>query len=280
VGPADLLRDTQRAFDGVAASYERSNAENRLLSAMRTRTRRVFERFVPAGSRVLDLGCGTGSDVEHFARRGDRVTAVDWSPAMVAETERRVRAAGLAGRVVAQHLGIHQIDCLAPGAFDAAHSSFGPLNCVADLPDIARQIANRLRPGGVLVASVIGRVCPWEIALYLARGNWRRATLRFSNGMVPVPLEGRTVWMEYHSPRTFEAAFVASRFSRVLVRSLGLCAPPPYLQAFADRHPTAVDRLARVDDLVGSWPGLCQLGDHFLIVLRKAPSPTGQRAKG
>jgi SAM-dependent methyltransferase len=270
------LLETQRAFDGVAATYERSNAENRLLCAMRDRTRRVFERFVPVGSHVLDLGCGTGPDVEYFARRGDRVTAIDWSPLMVAEAERRVRHAGLQLRATVRHLGLHQIDQLAPRAFDAAYSSFGPLNCVTDLGAVARQIAARLRPRGVLVASIIGRFCPWEVALYLARGDWRRATIRFGNGMVSVPLEGRTVWMRYYSPRTFEAVFVPAGFTRVHLCALGLAAPPPYLQALADRHPAATERLARVDDAVGSWPGLRQLGDHFLIVLRRS----GQRGEG
>ena len=58
------LLDTQRAFDGVAEDYDRSNAENRILSAMRERVRQTVERFVPPGSRILDLGCGPGADAE------------------------------------------------------------------------------------------------------------------------------------------------------------------------------------------------------------------------
>src|SRR5204863_5612492 len=140
-------------------------------------------------------------------------------------------------RVAVYNMGIHEIDRLARAQFDAVYSNFGPLNCVPDLATAAGLIADRLKPGGVVVASVIGRICPWEIALYLARGDWRRATIRFRSGMVPVPLEGRTVWMQYYSPHAFESAFVAAGFTPVLVRALGLCAPPPYLQAFADRHP-------------------------------------------
>jgi len=264
------LVDTQRAFDGVAARYERSNAENRLLCAMRERTRRMFTALVPAGSHVIDLGCGTGADVEHFVRRGDRVTAIDWSPAMVAETLNRVREHGLADRVDVRHLGIHEIDRLGDVSFDGAYSSFGPLNCISDLDACARQIAHRLQPNGVLVASVIGRLCPWEIALYLARGDWRRASIRFSNGMVSVPLEGRTVWMRYYSPSAFERPFIQAGFTRVGLRALGLCAPPPYLQAFAERHPSLIDRLQRAEDRCASWPGLRECGDHFLIVMRKA----------
>jgi ubiquinone/menaquinone biosynthesis C-methylase UbiE len=61
-----MLRDTQRAFDGVAAGYDRSNAENPLLCAMRARVRRTLAANVPAGARLLDLGCGPGAR-EHLA---------------------------------------------------------------------------------------------------------------------------------------------------------------------------------------------------------------------
>jgi hypothetical protein len=45
--------------------------------------------------------------------------------------------------------------------------------------------------------------------------------------------------------------------------------PPPYLQAFADRHPSLVRLLQRMEDVIGDWPGIRAWGDHFLIVLRK-----------
>jgi SAM-dependent methyltransferase len=264
------LADTQVAFDGVASTYARSNDENRTLREMRLRTLAAITTHVPAGSRILDLGCGPGCDDEHLARRGYSVTAIDWSPAMVDEARRRVRAAGVEDRVDVHHLGIHQLDRLAPGRFDAATSNFGPLNCVPSLPDAARLIADRLRPGGVLVASVIGRVCPWEIARYLIRGDWTRVGIRFTRDLVGVPLNGRTVWMRYHTPESFERTFKASGLTRVSLRALGLFAPPPYMQGFADRHWPLVAALQRIDDLVGACPGLRGLGDHFLVVLRKA----------
>jgi SAM-dependent methyltransferase len=266
------LADTQRAFDGVAAGYDRSNTENRTLSAMRARVHRTVDAVVPAGSRILDLGCGPGSDAAHLALRGYRVTAIDWSPAMVDEARARAHAAGLGGQVDVQHVGIHELDRLkrADAPFDAAYSNFGPLNCVVDLPAAAVSIADRLRPGGLLVASVIGRICPWEIALYLSRGEVSRAIIRWRRGLVAVPLEGRTVWTRYFTPREFERIFTAAGMTRVSLRALGLFAPPPYLQAFAGRRPRLVSALQRVDDRVCAWPGLRNWGDHFLIVMRKA----------
>jgi MoaA/NifB/PqqE/SkfB family radical SAM enzyme/SAM-dependent methyltransferase len=267
--PEQALLDTQRAFDGVAADYDRSNTGNRVLVEMRARAIAAVGTYVPAGSRVLDLGCGPGGDDEQLARQGYQVTAVDWSAAMVAEARRRVRHAGVADRVEVHHLGIHQIEVLAPTVFDAVYSNFGPLNCVTSLPDAARLVAARLRPGGVLVASVIGRVCPWEIAYYSLRRDWARLRVRFAHGLVPVPLEGRTVWMRYATPGSFERAFTGVGFRRVRLCALGLLAPPPYLHAFADRHPSLVSWLQRADDCVGACPGLRALGDHFLVVLRK-----------
>jgi SAM-dependent methyltransferase len=266
------LLDTRRAFDGVAAGYDRSNAANPLLCAMRARVRLTLAACVPAGARLLDLGCGPGADAADLAASGYRVTAIDWSPAMVEEARRRVHDAGVADRVEVRHVGIDEIERLDPAGapFDAAYSNFGPLNCVLDLPAAARRIADRLTPGGVLVASVIGRVCPWEIALYAARGDVARATVRFRRGLVPVPLDGRTVWTRYFTPREFEAIFAAAGMTRLSLRALGLLVPPPYLQAFADRHPRLIARLQRAEDRWGGRPVLRGWGDHFLVVLRKA----------
>jgi SAM-dependent methyltransferase len=266
------LADTREAFDRVADGYDRSNNENPILCAMRARLHRTVAAFAPAGGHLLDLGCGPGSDAAAFALSGYRVTGVDWSPAMVEQARQRARDAGVAGRVDVQHIGIHELDRLEPdGApFDVAYSNFGPLNCVVDLQTAAQRIADRLRPGGVLVASVIGRVCPWEIALYVARGDRARAAIRFRRGLVAVPLDGGTVWMRYFSPHEFEPAFVSAGLTRVSLRGLGLFVPPPYLQAFADRHPSLMDGLQRAEDRCGGWPVLRGWGDHFLVVMRKA----------
>ena len=264
-----LAHDTRQAFDSVAADYHRSNVDNPLLSDMRRRMIAVVRRHVPAGSRILDLGCGPGTDAETLARHGYWVVAIDGAPRMVDEARRRIAAAGVVDRVAVHHLGIEELDALPADCVDAVYSDFGPLNCVADLHGAAHLIARRLRAGGVLIASVIGRFCPWEIALYTVRGDHRRARIRFSRERVPVPLNGHTVWTRYYIPREFARAFHGSGFRQISVQALALFAPPPFMQAFAERHPALVRGLQRIDAAAGSWPLLRQAGDHFLIVLRK-----------
>ena len=264
------LADTQQAFDSVASGYDRSNAANPILSAMRERVLAAIVAHTPPAGRVLDLGCGPGADVAMLAARGHRVTAVDWSAAMVEETKARVASAGLAGEVDAHHLGIQELDRLPDGQFDTVYSNFGALNCVPDLSHAIGLVANRIVPNGVLVASVIGRVCPWEIALFASRADFPRVAVRFARDLTPVPLNGRTVWTRYYTPSEFERLCGSFGLRRVLLRALGVFAPPPYMEAFAARHPEWIAGLQRLEDRTGGWPIVRSLGDHFLMVLRKS----------
>ena len=262
--------ETRRAFDSVAGEYDRSNVENALIAAMRERTLAAVLGHAPAGSHLLDLGCGPGGDAAALAARGFIVTAIDASPRMVDEARERIRRAGLTGRVAVYDCRIEDVDRLPGGPVDVAYSDFGPLNCVGDLPAAAAAIGRRLRPGGVFVASVIGRICPWEIVLYLLRRDWPRVRVRFAPGRIPVPLNGCTVWTQYYAPSAFARAFRSAGFTPVSLRALGLFLPPPYMQAFAARHPRAMAALQRLEDGVAGWPLLREAGDHFLIVLRRS----------
>jgi SAM-dependent methyltransferase len=268
LGP-DALVETRSAFDTVAETYHDENQRNPVIREMRRRTIEAVTSRLAPGSRLLDLGCGPGPDAEHLGRLGYEVLAIDWSPEMAEEASRRIRASGLERRVEVRNLGIHELDRLEAGGFDGAYSNLGPLNCVPDLGAAARWISERLKPGGLFAASIIGRVCPWEIALYGIRRDWKRLRVRFSRDFVPVPFYGRRIWTRYYDPAEVEGTFAAAGLERVALRSLGLLVPPPYLEGFAARHPGVVKVLEKLEDQVASCPGLRRWGDHFLIVMGK-----------
>lgn len=50
-----------------------------------------FVRDLPAGARIMELGCGSGRDAEAFFARGFDVDATDGSPAMAAKAAERLR---------------------------------------------------------------------------------------------------------------------------------------------------------------------------------------------
>jgi 2-polyprenyl-3-methyl-5-hydroxy-6-metoxy-1,4-benzoquinol methylase len=261
--------DTREAFDSVAAEYRGPLGNNRLVQNMREELWRTVARLARPGGRLLDLGCGTGLDAVHFAREGFTVKGIDLSPAMIAETRGEAERESVGDRVTAVQMSIQELDQLKAETFDCIYSDLGALNCASDPAALARDCATLLAPGGSLVFSVIGRYCPWEMAYYALRGNFKRARVRFSGESIPVSLNGRTVWTRYYSPREFCRAFYP-HFKRRSCRALNLFLPPPYLLAWYERHSGLAGTFARLDAKLGAMPGFNWAGDHFLVVMRHA----------
>lgn len=260
--------DTSRAFDSVAADYDGTLGNNALVQKMRVPMMQTIERNFPRGARLLDLGCGAGIDAEYLAARGYEIHALDSSPAMAARTQARLEHARLTQHAHADNIGIHELEKLDAQNFDGAYSDLGPLNCVPDLRAVSQQLARKLKPNGLLIASALGRYVPWEILYYARRGDFKRVGVRFARASVPVPMNGLTVWTHYYAPREFARAF-ADEFELMSVRALALFVPPPYLIRVREKFPRAVGWLERIDHALGAKPFFREAGDHFLIMLRK-----------
>jgi ubiquinone/menaquinone biosynthesis C-methylase UbiE len=271
VPPASTLRlrDTQLAFDSVAADYDGPRGNNELIQGMRAEMWRWLEATFSPGSHLLDIGCGTGIDALHLARQGYRITATDWSALMVGRTRDRAVAEGVTDRVRAINVGAQELQKLdEAGTYDGAYSNLGPLNCVPSLEEVAQECARLLKPQGALVFTVMGRVCPWELAHYLRLGRWARAKVRFARNVVPVGMNNHTIWTRYYAPREFYRGF-HSHFSLEHFRGLCVFAPPPYLSGVRDRYPRLYDRLWAMDRRISGWPLIRGMGDHFLIVMKR-----------
>ncbi len=267
--PTPQLRATQDAFDSVAADYDGSRGNNELIQDMRGEMWRWLDGAFAPGSRLIDIGCGTGLDAIRMALSGHQVTATDWSARMAQRTSDRAASAQLTGRVRVLPVGAHELHRLeGRGVYDGAYSNLGPLNCVPDLREVARECARLVRADGALVFTVIGRICPWEIAHYLRRRQWARAKVRFARSSVPVGMNKHTVWTRYYGPREFYRAF-EGHFALAHYRGLCVFAPPPYLTSFRERHSGWYEWLWRMDRRVAGWPVLRALGDHFLMVMKR-----------
>ncbi len=263
------LQDTQDAFDSVAGDYDGERGNNALIQDMRRELWRWLDATFRPASRLLDLGCGTGLDAVRMAEQGHRVTATDWSPAMVRRTHERAERAQMTGRIEAVNVGAHELERLEEqGSFDGAYSDLGALNCVPELTVVSRECARLLKPGGSLVFTVIGRICPWEVGHYLARGRWGRVKVRYARGLVPVGMNRHVVWTRYYTPREFYQRF-EEHFALAHYRGLCLLAPPPYLTGMREKHLRWYRALWHLDRHIAGWPLLRALGDHFLMVLKK-----------
>jgi ubiquinone/menaquinone biosynthesis C-methylase UbiE len=113
---------------------------------------------LPAGARVLDVGCGAGYAATALAQRGFAVDAVDPVAQMIEATRQRALAAGV-GANVATRLG--DIHCLPfPDATFALGIALGVLPWLPHLDHSLAELFRVLQPGGHIIASVDAR---WQL---------------------------------------------------------------------------------------------------------------------
>ncbi|RXT52876.1 SAM-dependent methyltransferase [Bosea sp. Tri-44] len=104
-----------------------------------------FAGLVPAGGKVLELGCGGGQDSEALLGLGLDVSPTDGSPELAAQAEMRL------GRPVSVLLFE---DLTADAAFDGIWANACLLHVPRPaLPGILARVHRALRPGGVFYAS-------------------------------------------------------------------------------------------------------------------------------
>ena len=105
------------------------------------------------GERFLDVAAGPGGLSLPAARLGATVLATDWSPAMIARFDARVREEGLdaEGRV----MDCHALE-LPTASFDVVGSLFGVM-LVNHQPQALREMARVTKPGGRVLLIAYGQ---------------------------------------------------------------------------------------------------------------------------
>jgi SAM-dependent methyltransferase len=139
--PAEVVR---RGYDAIGEAYHEWSHDDpdRIAYVGRLRDR------LPAGSLVLDLGCGPGDPATRMLAERHRVVAVDLSYTQLTIARRHAPSAALA-QADATRLAVRD------GTVDAVAAFFvlGHLPPAEHAPLLAR-IAHWLKPGGVLVTTV------------------------------------------------------------------------------------------------------------------------------
>jgi SAM-dependent methyltransferase len=139
----EVLGPLRAAYDAGAAWRDGFTKEPWKLAERQA----FLERLAP-GTRLLEIGAGTGQDSAYFQEEGFAVVAADLSAAMVGHC----RAKGIEAHV----MDFLHLDFPA-GSFDAVFA----MNCLLhvpnhDLPAVLTAVRAVLRPGGLFFVGVYG----------------------------------------------------------------------------------------------------------------------------
>ena len=144
-------------FDQFGES-EWQRFDKHALGAIHEHIHNVYlERFVPPGSRVLEIGAGPGRFTQTLHRLGCRVVVADISAVQLALNRRYGSEYGFASSVEAyETLDICDLSALPASSFEVVVAYGGPLSYVFDRRDDAVESCRRvLKSGGVFLASVM-----------------------------------------------------------------------------------------------------------------------------
>jgi len=108
----------------VARTYDYYFRDNQLFEF----DTELLGQIIPAGSRVLDLGCGTGRHTFYFSDKASLVVGVDLSEHMLAVCSMKLRSAGPNACLI--RANICDLAFLRKGTFDAAICMFSTMGLI------------------------------------------------------------------------------------------------------------------------------------------------------
>jgi SAM-dependent methyltransferase len=218
--------------------------------------RGAFQEFVRArlgpAARLLDFGCGTGTDAAWYAAQGYRVLAFDNSEGMIARL-RATCAAAIQRKQIEPWWGPYQTfgaDLGAHGPIDAVAANFAVVNQLPALRPWFASLARRLAPGSGLFLSALNPLRLGELSkpasflkvLRHALGDgislpdtqsaqfryWPRAIVRAAADFRPVSLVGPASLIRYdrgprdwRQPTTLGERLEQRLYQRAFWRHLG-----------------------------------------------------------
>ncbi len=231
--------------------------------------------ILPAGARILEVGCGAGFTTIALTQRGFLVEAQDVANAMVELTRRQAEQAGVSDHVNAS---VGKIDRLAfpDGTFPFV-LAIGVIPWI-DAPDLAvRELARVVQPGGYLLFTVDNR---WRLHYLLNPSRtplleplrWAMRSLSAAAGFGP---RGRL--NHQHSIRQADAFVRAVGLEKVRGKTLGF---GPF--RFFQFRPFSDVRGIKLHETLQGWadrdvPLIRSLGGQYLVLAQK---PGGESASG
>jgi 2-polyprenyl-3-methyl-5-hydroxy-6-metoxy-1,4-benzoquinol methylase len=256
-------------FDALAANYDQLFTHSLIGRAQRETVWTHIDPLWADGDRVLELNCGTGEDALHLSSIGINVTACDASAAMIDIARERMAlespTASVEFHTISnEHLG--QLTVERP--FDGVLSNFSGLNCAPDLGSVARQLAALVRRDATVVLCLSTRFCAWEFLWYALRADLLKSIRRWS-GHTQARIGAENIHVWYPTARQVARAF-APWFELEDIAGIGVAIPPTYAQDWASTHPAAFEFLRSVDRSIHRLPLVRILGDHMLLLFRRA----------
>jgi ubiquinone/menaquinone biosynthesis C-methylase UbiE len=198
--------------EAMVRAYDESLAGTSLLQA----DLGFCEHHFQTPGRLIDLGCGTGRLLVHFARKGFDCIGVDLSEAMLTIATENAKLEGLSISLLKANLV--ELDAIADASFDYAACLFSSLGMIRGADNRQRflgHVARILKPEGTFVLHVHNR---W---FRFGRGLGKKGNER-GDRVMPQAHGGAELTLHHFTRREATEALRAVYFDAFAVQPVGL----------------------------------------------------------
>lgn len=167
--------------------------------------KKLLARFVPQGSRVLDLGCGTAATYS-LLDSPKAYVGVDISPQMLKVAQEKIPSDNIICYDLSR--GLSKLE----KQFDSAVSMYGSLSHLTEsqLLNLLKDVYQSLRPSGTVVLDLMNKYSLER----LMTGRWKISNYRFE--YLPNKPE---VELEFYTPSRLKALMESTGFKVLLITS-------------------------------------------------------------
>jgi SAM-dependent methyltransferase len=134
-------------FDSYAEIYQHRFNQNPLAQYQRERVHKEISPFLRSAEKILDVGCGPGSDFEFYKSLNLEADAIDISPRMVELAKRQSNRIGLKANILISSLEEYQ----SSEKYPVIILNFGVINSFHHLEPALKKLKKLLEATGILI---------------------------------------------------------------------------------------------------------------------------------
>lgn len=273
--PAGIMQENyynwlESEFDSIAEEYDHHIYGNLVNTLLRERSVHLLRETFQHGERLLEVGCGTGTETLEMLRDGHEVVAADISRNMLKRLQAKAEGEGLGSLLKIVKINAENVSELVQifgkHSFGGIYSTYGALNCVADFSKIPGAFHDLLNGSGNLVLGIYNRLCLSEVMGYAMKLKFKNALSRLKS----MALEGDSRFcIDVYAYSLME---IRNRFHEYFtmenLEGVPVFIPPSNFVGYVEKFSRKLDLIKRLDSFFGKkWP-FNMLGDHFLAVLK------------
>ena len=264
----DFYTKVGNYYDQEALEFDGRYWRNPVLQKIRQAFRDEVKR--QDYNSMLEIGCGTGLDLVHFANIHPEVFVhgIDISNEMVGVTRRKIEKLNLTNVEVHQ-AAVEDLPTLYSGKkFDLIYVFFGALNTVDSLQENAEILTQMLSPKGTMVLSFVNKWYLGGIVLETVRFRFRRAFARIKpiwGGYSPIKYLPSKCYTPKQVNRAFHSVHLKNKFGFSILH------PAWYFTRINQKISRFSRVLWKIDERLSRWH-LWRFGEYTLFTFEHSKS--------